>query len=51
MVYLIYNMYKQHSSYHYELRNDQLEEISFNVDTKNWALGDFVDIEGSGKIK
>lgn len=51
MVYLIYNMYKQHSSYHYELRNDQLEEISFNVDTKNWAIGDFVDIEGSGKNK
>lgn len=49
MIYLVYNLFKQHNSYHYNLRNDKLEEISINSDIKNWQIGDFVDVEGSGK--
>ncbi len=49
MVYLIFNVYKQHKNYRYDLRDQHLEEISINLDDNNFNVGDYVIISGSKK--
>lgn len=45
MIYLIYNLFKQHNSIRYELRNANLEEVSCNLSMSHFTIGDFVVVE------